>query len=114
MLRRGCLEPFRRARPQGLDGSAESIVGSGIFPFGQHAAPGVAVRHKPGERSALRVCDRSVSVGNEVDDRGAQGGVSRLLTAEFDKTMVRPGAARKTVQLCCIRFFCCGGEELSS
>ena len=35
-------------------------------------------RHKPGARSALRVCDRSVSVGNGVDDREAVGTVLRF------------------------------------
>lgn len=69
------------------------MCGSGIFPFGQHAAPGVAVRHKPGERSALRVCDRSVSVGNEVDDRGAEKAVSRFRTPRIVKMTERYGTA---------------------
>lgn len=44
-------------------------------------------RHKPGVRSALRVCDRSVSVGNGVDDREVEGAVSRL--------SARPGLLRQ-------------------
>ena len=67
ILRWGGLEAVRRTRPQGLDGSAESILGSGIFPFGQHAAPGVAVRHKPG------VAFRSASLRPERISRERSG-----------------------------------------
>lgn len=67
----GMLGAVQTGKTVGLGRFGGKHCGSGIFPFGKHAAPGVADRHKPGERSALRVCDRSVSVGNEVDDRGA-------------------------------------------
>ena len=65
---------------------------------------GRCCRHKPGVRSALRVCDRSVSVGNGVDDREVEGTVSRFWPHGFDMTTVRPGAAGKTVRIYCISF----------
>lgn len=99
MLAAGKTDETVRART-----ARRKALREGHLPLMTARVSGRCRRHKPGARSALQICNRSVSVGNGVDDREVEGAVSRFWPHGFDMTTVRPGAAGKTVQIYCISF----------